>query len=93
MCGTRKDDVDWFWAFGNAARGIEHLKAIVAKRSAELEVGNEIHTLLSAKVDIKDEALCLYSEVVKLLEAEAVVRPREVDALLGRIKALTVTQK
>jgi hypothetical protein len=44
---------------------------------------------LSAKVELRDEALCLYSEIVRILEAETIVRPKEVDSLLARIKVLT----
>jgi ABC-type uncharacterized transport system ATPase subunit len=43
---------------------------------------------LSAEIERRDEALCLYSEVVKLLEAKAIVRPKEIDSLLARIRAL-----
>jgi hypothetical protein len=43
---------------------------------------------LSATLERRDQALCLYSEVVRLLEAEAIMRPQEVDNLLARATAL-----
>jgi hypothetical protein len=44
---------------------------------------------LGAKIETRDEALCLYSEVVRLYQERELVRPREVNNLLARIRTLT----
>jgi len=54
---------------------LKRLEAAVAKHSTEIEN--------------RDEALCLYSEVVRLYQKHEIVRPKEVDSLLSRIKVLT----
>jgi len=54
---------------------LKRLEAAVKKRSTEIET--------------QDEALCLYSEVVCLYQKHEIVRPKEVDSLLARIKVLT----
>jgi len=43
---------------------------------------------LKTKVERRDEALCLYSEVVRLYQGRENTRPWEVDRLLERIRAL-----
>jgi hypothetical protein len=61
------------------------LREAIAIRDEHVKPLEVIVEKLSAEIELGDEISCLQSEVIWLLEA---ARPKEIDALLARIKTL-----